>query len=131
MRVACRFQEDVTVSRLVPIQVVLALMVLGLTGQVVSAQEKDERRVWQRDDGGCRFVNKGKKNWVEEDKDGKVAYRFIEVKRTDEYIDISDKTRGYTLRLTKEEMLIKGGNDDVETKFEDFTKYYEGAWAEE
>lgn len=93
-------------------------------------KEKDERKVWESSDKNAKFIAKSRKKWEEQNKDGEVVFRFIEKERTDEYIDIYDQTRGYTLRIYKTEMMIKGGNEGY-NKFEEFTKLYDGEWVKE
>lgn len=91
------------------------------------SDDSHHRLVWEQSDRLCQYVDKGEDGWVELDKDGKVFLRFRELRRNIDFVDLLDQSRGYHLRLYKNAMFIKGGNDGFQ-KFEDFTKYYDGSW---
>jgi hypothetical protein len=108
------------------------LMMFGLLVAATGAQEprKDDpaapvpeqvqRLAWEHAERLCQFVDKGEDNWVEVDKDGKTQFQFRETRRNGDFIELIDKNRGLTLRLYKNAMFLKVGDD--------FAKYYDGRW---
>lgn len=92
-----------------------------------SPLDQTHRLIWEHAEGLCRYVDKGEDYWVELDKGGKVFLQFKEVRRNVDFVELFDERRGYTLRLYKNAMLIRGGNDGFQ-KFADFTSYYDGRW---
>ncbi|MEI8381730.1 MAG: hypothetical protein WCJ09_16495 [Planctomycetota bacterium] len=92
-----------------------------------TAIDQTHRLIWEHTEGLCRYVDKGEDYWVELDKSGKVFLQFKEVRRNVDFVELFDERRGYTLRLYKNAMLIRGGNDGFQ-KFADFTSYDEGRW---
>ncbi|WP_020474423.1 hypothetical protein [Zavarzinella formosa] len=91
------------------------------------AEESINRLVWEHAEGLCRYVDKGDDVWWEVDNNGVSHFQFKETKRNADFVELIDKNRGYTLRLYKNAMHMKGGIDGVQ-KLEDFTKYYDGRW---
>lgn len=89
--------------------------------------DQTHRLIWEHTKGLCRYVDKGEDYWVELDRAGKVFLQFKEVRRNVDFVELFDERRGYTLRLYKNAMLIRGGNDGFQ-KFAEFTSYYEGCW---
>lgn len=87
--------------------------------------DQTHRLIWEHTKGLCRYVDKGEDYWVELDRAGKVFLQFKEVRRNVDFVELFDERRGYTLRLYKNAMLIRGGNDGFQ-KFAEFTSYYEG-----
>jgi hypothetical protein len=85
------------------------------------------RLQWKHADGYVQYEYSGK--WSE--KIGGVVIRFVEKSRTADFVELFDKNRDYTLRLTASAMLIKGGNATVTAKFPDFTPIRSGAWVAE
>jgi hypothetical protein len=65
--------------------------------------------------------------WVERNFDG--MHVFHEVSRTDDLIELEDHERDYTIRLSKDELKIRGGNKTAPKRFADFTRLYGGGWA--
>jgi hypothetical protein len=65
--------------------------------------------------------------WVEKNVDG--LRLFAEERRTDNFIELFDRQREFTLRLYPQELQIRGGNDSVRTRFPKFTRLYAGGWA--
>jgi beta-glucosidase len=86
---------------------------------------KGKRTRWVHAEGDV--VKKGKGAWVERQKTGE--FHFVEKSATAEFVELFDKSRGYTVRLTDDAMLIKGGKGDLPT-FDDFTKIRDGKWAD-
>jgi hypothetical protein len=80
------------------------------------------RRVLWQYQGGF-FKDAGADGWVESNASG--TYHFREVRRTREYVDLYDASRGYTARLYGNAMYLQGGS-----QYPTFTKLYDGAWAE-
>jgi hypothetical protein len=105
---------------------VAGLFLVVFTG-LSSGQEPVRRLVWEHAEGLCRYADQGGGNWHEVAKDGSVSFRFIETSRNCDFVDLLDKGRGYTVRLYKDAMLMKGGDDGLQ-RFDDFTKYYDGRW---
>jgi hypothetical protein len=79
------------------------------------------RVVWQYQGGF--FKDAGRDMWVESNASG--TYHFREVRRTREYVDLYDASRGLTARLYDNAMYLQGRSD-----FPTFTKFYDGAWTE-
>lgn len=88
-----------------------------------AAKETVHRLVWEHAEKLCQFVDKGDEAWVEVDKDGKPTFSFKEARRNCDFVELSDRSRGLTVRLYKDAMFMKGG------PIEDFTKQYDGKWA--
>jgi hypothetical protein len=94
-----------------------------------TAQAGHERRdrhefrrvVWQYQGGF--FKDAGDGRWVESNAGG--TYHFRETRRTREFIDLYDASRGYTARLYDNAMYLQGGSD-----FPVFSKLYDGRWSE-
>jgi len=80
------------------------------------------RRVLWQYQGGF-FKDAGADGWVESNASG--TYHFREARRTREYVDLYDASRGYTARLYDNAMYLQGGS-----QYPTFTKLYDGAWAE-
>ena len=80
------------------------------------------RRVLWQYQGGF-FKDAGADGWVESNASG--TYHFREARRTREYVDLYDASRGYTARLYGNAMYLQGGS-----QYPTFTKLYDGAWAE-
>ena len=103
---------------------VIALSLIGLFAANLAAEqqpaEPTQRLAWEHAERVCQFVDKGDDNWAEVDKDGKTTFEFRETRRNVDFIELFDKSRGLTLRLYKNAMYLKVG--------EEFAKYYEGRW---
>jgi hypothetical protein len=97
---------------------VLAVVVLVIVS--ASAQAQVQRLTWGH--SGGYFVDQGGGTWIEKNRLGVPSYRFSEVERNDDYVELYDSSRGYTVRLYDTAMYIRGAN------FPDFTKYYSGRW---
>lgn len=80
------------------------------------------RRVLWQYQGGF-FKDAGADGWVESNASG--TYHFREARRTREYVDLYDASRGFTARLYDHAMYLQGGS-----QYPTFTKFYDGAWAE-
>jgi hypothetical protein len=85
------------------------------------------RLVWQNAEGLARFVDQGEGYWAEVDQNGEVFLPFQEVRRNCDFVELYDRSRGYTLRLYDDALLILGGHEGFST-FPDFTAYYVGRW---
>src|SRR5262249_52422063 len=83
-----------------------------------------KRTRWVHSDG--EVVQTGKGAWEERQK--AVTLKFVEKESTAEYVELYDKSRDYTVRLTDSAMLIKGGKGKL-PKFAEFTKLRDGKWA--
>jgi len=89
--------------------------------------ERPERRehaelrrvVWQYQGG--YFKDAGGQGWVESNAGG--TYHFREVRRTRDFVDLYDASRGFTARLYNNAMYLQGGSN-----FPVFTKLYDGGW---
>ena len=79
------------------------------------------RVIWQYQGGF--FKDSGNGQWVESNASG--TYYFREARRTGEFIDLYDASRGFTARLYGNAMFLQGGND-----YPVFTKFYDGRWTE-
>jgi hypothetical protein len=79
------------------------------------------RVVWQYQGGF--FKDAGRAGWVESNASG--TYHFREARRTREFIDLYDASRGFTARLYDNAMYLQGGSNCPT-----FTKLYDGAWTE-
>src|SRR5262249_45773496 len=79
------------------------------------------RVVWQSQGGS--FKDAGADGWVESNASG--TYHFREVRRTREYVDLYDASRGLTARLYDNAMYLQGGSE-----YPTFTKFYDGGWTE-
>ena len=89
--------------------------------QVRIARPELRRVVWQYQGGF--FKDAGNGQWVESNASG--TYHFQEARRTGEFIDLYDASRGFTARLYGNAMYLQGGSD-----FPVFTKFYDGGWTE-
>lgn len=98
-----------------------ALIVLGPT--LGLAQEK--KRTLFEYKGGF-FKDEGDKKWIEKNPDA--TFHFHEVSRNADYIELHDKKRDYTVRIFKDVVLLKGGNETVKARFKEFTKVHDGKW---
>jgi hypothetical protein len=76
------------------------------------------RSDWRHDSG--RFENTNGLQWVENAPDGNTYY-FREVCRTEGYVDMYDRSRDCTVRLSNSACYVKFGDDR-------FQRYYYGAW---
>jgi CubicO group peptidase (beta-lactamase class C family) len=74
---------------------------------------------WRHDKG--YFEHTGKNRWTENGPGG-ALFRFVEVKRTDTYVELFDKGRQCTVRLSPTECQVKFENGN-------FEKFYTGKWA--
>ena len=79
------------------------------------------RRVVWTYQGGY-FKADGSDCWTESNSSG--TYHFKEVRRTPEFVDLYDASRGLTARLYDNAMYLQGGN------YPTFTKFYDGSWTE-
>jgi hypothetical protein len=79
------------------------------------------RIVWQY--SGGFFKDAGNGRWEETNASG--HYCFQEVRRTGEYVDMFDASRGFTVRLYGNAMYLQGGSS-----YPVFTKFYDGRWTE-
>ncbi|MBC7964897.1 MAG: hypothetical protein H7Z17_03140 [Fuerstia sp.] len=95
--------------------------------QATTVVEDTHRLVWENAERLCQFADTGDDCWVELDKDGEVFLQFTERKRNCDFVELMDHSRGYVLRLYKDALFIKGGNEGF-SRFEDFTLYYKGLW---
>lgn len=95
--------------------------------RAINHSTENHRLVWEQGDCLCRFADKGEEGWVELDKEGKVFLQFKEMRRNIDFVELYDQKRGYLLRLYKDALFIKGGNEGFH-KFADFTLLYEGHW---
>jgi hypothetical protein len=94
-------------------------LVAGLLVLVcVTRSDAAEREYWRHSKG--HFENTEKNKWTEKAPNGE-TYHFIEVKRTEHYVELHDKGRDCTVRLHNTECEVKFGDG----KFE---RYYEGKW---
>jgi hypothetical protein len=91
------------------------------------------RLEWQSPAGSLRAQNdepndKGEPSaaWVERNFDG--THIFHETSRRDEFIELKDPKRDYTIRLSADELKIRGGNKTV-PQFAKLTRLYTGHWA--
>ncbi len=89
---------------------------------------------WQSPAGSLRAQNdepndKGGSSaaWIERNFDG--THVFHEKSRTDEFVELKDSLRDYTVRLSADSLKIRGGNKTVPKRFADFTRLYTGHWA--
>jgi CubicO group peptidase (beta-lactamase class C family) len=73
---------------------------------------------WRYGEGHFEYT--GKNKWTEKAPTGE-TFHFVEARRTDNYVELSDKSRECTVRLTATECQVK---------FKDgkFEKYYHGKW---
>jgi hypothetical protein len=92
---------------------VACLLVLGSAEQSWAAG----RDVWVHSNG--TFTNTRGNTWVEHV--GAAIYNFREVRRTDSSVELYDKSRACTVRLTRHTCLVKFGSGG-------FDKYYDGKW---
>ena len=90
--------------------------------KVVPAPDDSHRLVWENSAWQCQYVDKGDDKWVEIDRaTGAVSFRFKETRRNCDFVELLDQERGYTVRLYKDALFIKGGNDGL-ARHEDFMK---------
>jgi hypothetical protein len=101
----------------------------GKRDRSVTTNSNDTHRlVWEQSQHLCRFVDRGEDGWVELGADDKVFLTFRELRRNLDFIELYDQKRGYQLRLYKDALFMKGGNEGFH-KFDEFTQYYGGQWA--
>ncbi|MFO0965154.1 MAG: GDSL-type esterase/lipase family protein [Gemmataceae bacterium] len=93
-------------------------------GHFTAPPVKFERRRWVHADGDIIETSKGV--WTERQKTGE--FHFVEIGRTGAFVELLDASRGYTLRLTDEAMLIIGGI--TAPTFTTFTKERDGHWVD-
>jgi hypothetical protein len=79
------------------------------------------RIVWQYQGGF--FKADGSNCWTESNASG--TYHFQEVRRTPDFVDLFDASRGFTVRLYDNAMYLQGG-----PSYPTFTKLYDGGWTE-
>jgi Peptidase of plants and bacteria len=65
--------------------------------------------------------------WIERNFEG--LHVFFELSRTDEFIELKDRQRDYTIRLSANELQIRGGNKSAGKHFDNFARLYRGQWA--
>jgi WD40 repeat protein len=87
---------------------------------VSSATADDERTVWKYDKGVFEKTGEGK--WIEKAPDG--THKLEEKERTDKYIELVDKTRKLTIRLTDTTVLVKNGDKGQ------FKVTHKGGWGD-
>jgi|GEM_PF-2099368 len=83
----------------------------------------DGRYIWAHSGGFYRAS--GNKVWLESFRvtdQQRGGFRFEEVTRNDQYVELLDSSRGFTVRLSSDSMTIRGG------QFTDFTTLYQGSW---
>lgn len=97
---------------------------LGLFLATAGAVFAADREKWVFADGF--FVKLKGAKWAERNngEPEKNAFKFVEVARTPEYVEIYDKSRDTSIRLRKTHSTIKQGADGK------FNKLYDGMWAE-
>jgi hypothetical protein len=78
------------------------------------------RVVWQY--SGGFFKDAGNGRWEEQNASGQ--YNFQESRRTREFVELFDASRGLTARLYNNAMYLQGGDRPV------FSKLYDGEWTE-
>ncbi len=81
----------------------------------------------QRGDSDRAGDSPGTPVWVERNLSG--IYVFHEAQRTNEFVELKDRERDYTIRLSGGDLRIQGGNEKVPKKFPKFTRLYTGRWA--
>jgi hypothetical protein len=99
----------------------LATPLLLTPASAQAGQERYLRRVVWQYQGGF-FKDAGNGQWVESNASG--TYHFRETRRTREFVDLYDASRGYTARLYYNAMYLQGRDLAV------FTKFYDGRWTE-
>ena len=80
-----------------------------------------DRELWKFSEGF--YIKQPGDRWAERNNAGEVTFRFVETKRTDEFVELFDKNRNATIRLRLKMWMINQGDG----KFE---KLYEGGWAD-
>ena len=75
------------------------------------------RDVWVHSNG--TFTNMRGNNWIEHV--GGDTYHFREMRRSDDSVELYDRSRDCTVRLTRHACLVKFGSGG-------FDKYYDGRW---
>jgi hypothetical protein len=103
---------------------VFPALVFGLFA-ATPAPAQEKKRTQFEYKGGF-FQDRGDKKWIEKNPDA--TFHFEEKKRNDDFVELHDKKRDYTVRIFKDVVLIKGGNDTVKAKFKEFTKVHDGKW---
>jgi CubicO group peptidase (beta-lactamase class C family) len=73
---------------------------------------------WRHDTGYFEYTDKDK--WTETGPDG-ATFHFVETRHTDHYVELFDKGRECTVRLTNTECQVKFNDGNFET-------YYKGKW---
>jgi hypothetical protein len=82
---------------------VLALVACLLTMAFVSTASAVERNYWRH--SGGHFENTVGNTWVE--KIDYRTFRFLEVERTAQYVELYDRTRDCTVRLFGDRCMVK------------------------
>jgi hypothetical protein len=95
----------------------LALLAGALALVFCSSVTAAERRYWRHSTG--HFENTTGNEWVE--KINEKTWHFKEVKRTDAYVELYDKTRDLYVRLHNNKCWVKAAGKDYED-------YYDGKW---
>jgi hypothetical protein len=104
------------VARLSVCCALAGLLVLGLAAPAQAAG----RGLWFHSKGS--FTNTRGNDWVEHY--GSETYYFREVRRTDGCVDLYDRSRDCTVRLTRHACLVRLGSGG-------FSRYYTGRWDRE
>jgi hypothetical protein len=93
---------------------VLACLVLFAAAAPSLAAERD---YWRHSRG--HFENTSGNTWVE--KNGAVTHRYVEMKRTEDYVELYDSGRDVTVRLFDDSCVVK-------IKRRAFHEVYTGSW---
>jgi hypothetical protein len=97
-------------------------LVLGAAAAAPAAEPPRQR--WEF---GDHFVTSTRR-WEEKTETGRNA--FVETARNPVFVELYDRTRGYTVRLYDDRMLIRDGTSPEHPKFVKFTKLTAGGWAD-
>jgi hypothetical protein len=65
--------------------------------------------------------------WVERNFDG--LHLFFEANRSADFVELKDRSRDYTVRLSNDQLKISGGNKTAPERFVEFTRISAGHWA--
>src|SRR5690242_4154244 len=95
----------------------VAVACLLSLGAVAQAKAGGGRDLWAHDKG--TFTNTRGNNWVEHVQGD--TYYFREVRRTDGSVELYDRSRDCTVRLTRCACFVKFGSGG-------FDKFYDGRW---
>ncbi len=87
-------------------------------------REPDGRGAWSHKKQDWKLEHTRGKVW-EEKVDGKVAHYYVEDRRTKEYVEMTDKDRGVTLRVHGDHIDVRGGPREEFKRLHD-----EGKWKE-